>query len=107
SCNVISSADRFHRVEREAPGEHGHATEQRLLRRLEETIAPVKRCTHRLLARWRRAATADEQCDAIVEPLQNLGDANCTCPCSGQLQRERNTVETMADTCDHRRVALG
>ena len=74
---------------------------------VEQVVAPVDQRAQRLLARQRRAIAAGQQTEAIGQPRRDLLDRQRAHARGGQLERERNAVEALADAGDRRRVVVG
>src|SRR5581483_11849425 len=69
---VAVEAARGRRIEREAAAEDGEPTQQRLLLRAEQLVAPVHRLTQRLVARRGKPPPGDEEAEPVGEPLLEL-----------------------------------
>src|SRR5207245_11508757 len=99
----LAAGDGFSGVQREASGEHREPAEQDALVPGQEPVAPVDRAPQRLLARHRRAGTASEQPETVVEAVEDLLDAQQPAAGGGQFYGERDPVESLADGGEHRR----
>ena len=63
----------------------------------EQVVAPFDRRTERLLAGPHDAGAADEETEAVVELHCDLLGAEVTQSGGGELDRERDAVEVLAD----------
>ena len=103
---VRIAADLLDRVQGGAPREHRQAAEQRALGVIEKVPAPFDHRLQRLLARRRRSITAAEHSEPIVEPVGERFESERADPGCGELQRERDAVQMMADLCDRLHIFL-
>jgi len=94
----------FSGAERPPGWEHRQAPEQLPFRIGQQLIAPVHGCFECPLPRDGCARAAREQPESILQPDVDLIHRQDRHACRGQLDRERNTIETAADLCDHSRV---
>ena len=99
-------ADRLCRLERETAGEDREPREQRLLVQIEQAEAPVDRGAQRPVALRGVARTAGQDRQPLVEPLQQLRRGKQLHARGGELDRERQVVETRADLRDDGAVAV-
>ena len=93
-------------VELEAAAEGCKPTKQRPLVWLEEVVAPLQRRLECLLPCRRRMAPRAEHAEAVVESLRDRRGTECSQAPRGELQRERQAVESKADTGNVHRVLL-
>jgi hypothetical protein len=82
---------------------HGETTQHDLLAGGEQLPAPVDHRAKRALPVRCVPGSAGEQREAVVEPGQQLVDAERTHPSGGELQRERQAVQPPADGRDRGR----
>ena len=99
-------ADRLGGVQPEAAGEHGRPLQVAALRRLEQLVAPLERRPQGPLARGEIVRPSSEQRHAGLEPLEELGGSQGAHPARGELDREREPVETRADRGDRAFIFL-
>ena len=95
-------ADGFDVGERATAGEHRQPPEQALLLLVEQRVAPLDRRAQRLLPPRRVARARGEQVERMLEPLEQRLRSQEPEPRSGELERERQPVETPADLGDDR-----
>ena len=84
-------------MERRAGREDGEPCQQRPLVLVEEVVAPVDGLPQRLLSRREIARPAREESEALVEPLAQHTRRECSDPRSGELDRERQSVDAATD----------
>ena len=94
---AVTGAHRLDRGEVEAPGEDGQAAKERPLVVREQLVAPLEGRLERLLARRRRAAARAQQPEAVVQPLCDRVRPQRAEAGRGELDREREAVEPVAD----------
>ena len=90
----------------EGAGEDREAAEQLRLVRLEQAVAPVERPLERLLPRIGRAPLLAQQPERLAQPHGDLRGRQAPDARGGQLDRQRNAVEALADARDVVGVAL-
>ena len=73
----------------------------------EQAVAPVDQRVQGLLPRQCRAAAAGEQTEALIESAGELLYGQNLQPRHGQLDRQRNSVEPLADRSDRRGIVVG
>jgi len=93
---VAHGSHRFNRVDREAAGENRQASEERLLRRSEQVVAPGDRVAHRALAVGEIPRTTGEQTQPFGEVSQEGRWREDIQAGGGELDRERQTVKATA-----------
>ena len=98
--------DRLGGVERPAAREDRQPPEQRPLRLGQQPVAPVDQAAQRLVPRERRPAAAGQQAEAVVEPRGDLLDGERPHARGGQLDRQRDAVQPLADLGHRRRVRI-
>jgi hypothetical protein len=101
-CRI--GADRFRRFQVPAAGEHRQLPQQASLRLAEEVVAPLDECSQRLVTRQRCAAAPGEQAKPVIEPVVELLDRQRLHAGCRQLDRQRNTVQPLADLDDSERI---
>ena len=106
SFQLFVGAHDLRSLEREAAREDGQAAQQDALRLLEQLVAPVERSLQSLLPRRRGAAACTQQPEAVVEAVGEGVGRKCVDPGGSQLERERQSVEPMADAGNRRPVPL-
>ena len=96
----LVSGDRLSSVECERTGEDSEPPEERLLRGIEQVVAPLHRRAQRPLARVARVAVPAEESEAVVEPFEDVRGREDGHPGRGQLDREgsRSTLAQMSVT---------
>ena len=88
--------------------EHGQAPERRLLRGLEQVVAPLDRGSHRPVAGRGEPRAAAERAQPRLEIGEDLRRRHDADPRSGELDRQRQTVESLTQRRDRRaRLAVG
>jgi hypothetical protein len=92
-------------LERAAAGKDREAGEELLLVRIEQGVAPVDRRTQRLLPRSEIARPSPQQLQPALEPAEQLLGREQPAPGCGELEGERQTVETSANRRQHGFVA--
>ena len=97
SPEVGVAADGFGRVEREASDEHGDATEQPLLGRVEEIVAPADRGGERPLPRRHVPRSADEQGQRVFQAFQEHRWRQHPQAGRGELEGQGQPIEANAD----------
>src|SRR5207253_791137 len=101
-CELVErrAADDLSRFEGAAARKTGEVYEQDLLARREEVIAPVDRCSKRLLSCGRLAGAAGQQRQALPQSRQQRLRREQPDPNSGKLERERESIHTQTDLRD-------
>ena len=94
---VVGHTDRNGRVERRARREDGEATQESSFLLGEELVAPVKRCSERLLSCGQVVRTARQELQALLEPLEHRVHGQGPDSSRGELDRERQPVDAPAD----------
>ena len=94
-------------LERRSTDEGRQRPEHAALRVREQVVAPVEGGPERLLARQGGAAAADEESEAVVQPIDDGRDGQDRDARRRELDRERQPVEVMAESGDCRRVLGG
>src|SRR3954454_12668899 len=95
----IGVADELRRLEGAAAAEHAQAGEQRLLVPVEQVVGPRDGGPERHVALLGVAGSL-ERVEAVGEPVeQSLGREELR-PCGGELERERQAVEPLAELHD-------
>jgi len=102
----VAAANGLHGLERAAAYEDGELYEERLLVRPEQAVAPVDRRAKRLLSRRQIARAAGEELEALLQPGEQRPRGEELRPGGGELDREREPVETDADLGNRRRVRV-
>src|SRR5206468_13071544 len=95
--DTVAGADPLGGGEGAAAGEDGEAPEYRALFIGEEVVAPVDRCAERLVAGHRNTTAAGEQAEAVIEPRRDLLDGQGANARGGELEREWDAIEALAD----------
>ena len=80
--------------------EHAESAQQRAFGRVEQLVAPVDRRSQRLQPRQRAALAAGQQAEAVGQPGGDVLDRQDAHARRGQLDRERDAVEVLADLGD-------
>ena len=101
-----ASRDRLGRGQVESAGEHRKPGEHLALGGVQQLPRPVDHGQQSLLARQRRARTAGQKGETLVEPGVQLGHRHDPQAGSGQLDGQRNAVEPPADPAGHRSGSL-
>jgi hypothetical protein len=70
-------------------------------------MTPVDGRSERLLPRKRRAPSSGQECEAVGQPVKDLLGAEDSGPHRGELDRERQAVETPAQLSDGRLIRTG
>ena len=96
----FAGRDRFGRAERGPAREDGHPREVRLFFGCQELIAPGNGVAERLLAVREIARAAGEDAEAVGEPGEQGGDGEDLHSGRGQFDRERQSVQTLANLGD-------
>ena len=96
--------DRGRRIDGEAGGEDGQATQQQALRLRQQLIAPVERRAQRPMPRDCSAAPAGQQREAIAQAGGHLLDPQHGRAGRGEFDGERYAVEVPADRGNRREV---
>lgn len=99
-------ADVFDRLQVELPGEDRQPRPQQPLPGRAQLMAPADRGAQRPVARQSAAGRAGQQSEAVVEPLEHLVHGERAQPPGGQLQRQRNAVQPLAQLGDRGLVGL-
>ena len=99
--------DHLGRLHRKGSGEDAEATEHDLLVLVQPVVAPFHRRGEGLLAREDGAGAAREEMEAIVELEGDALGGHLATTSGGELQRERDAIEAMADLRDRRGVRIG
>ena len=94
--------DLFCGLELEAPDEHGEAGEQPLLWLTEQVVAPSDRGPHRALALGDIPPHARKERKSLLKPSEELRLRKELDASSGELERERKTVQPLTDRTDLR-----
>ena len=101
---IGSDGDRC--FQRKLAGEDAQPTQYRALCFRKQLIAPVERCTERLMPRQSRSPAARQKPEAVVEmrrQLPHAKDANAGC-C--QFQRQRDAVEPATNLQSRRYIGV-
>ena len=98
-CPVVGvRADNCGRIgESERPGEHREPFETRPQLLVEQLVRPLDGSAKCLLTFGRGSATAGQQTEAIVEPLDHVGRRERSHPRRSKLDCQRNAIEADAD----------
>ncbi len=91
-------ANRLHGIQRPPAGKDAQALEKPLFWRREQVVAPVDECPEGLLM-WKHRMAFD-QFELVVQAIGNLPRAQHPKPRSGQLQGERDPIQSPTDPCD-------
>ena len=102
----ISAAHLLDRLERASPDEDGQAAEQRPLVVVEELDAPADRVAQRSMPGGRIARPRGEELEAVLQTSEHRRRGQQLDPRRGQLDRERQAVELVADLRDRGQVGL-
>ena len=94
--DVVAGGDGLGGVEVEVTGEHREPREHRSLGVVELVVGPVDRRPQRLVAAHRASGRSGEEPEALVEPLRDLRRGEHAGARRGELDRERDSVETPA-----------
>lgn len=86
--NSAVGTDDLSGLQTPAADEHRQPAEDDLVSWLQQPVAPVDRGPYRLLATRRRSAAADQQRDRVVQPLEDLLEAQHPHPRRGQFERQ-------------------
>src|SRR5262249_58631559 len=85
------------RLELEARGKRGHASEQSLRVRGEQPVAPIDSPAQRPLSLGRVLRTGRQQVEAATEAVEDLFRCERLHARGSELQRERKPVEPLCD----------
>jgi hypothetical protein len=96
-----------HRIQRERAGEDRQPVEDGPLRFAEQVVGPLERGAQRPVALGAHTPAARQQPEHVVETLGDLGRAQRSRPRRGELDGQRNAVETSTDANDGIHVAVG
>src|SRR5260221_12232558 len=77
------------------------------LSRSDQLIAPVERCTQRLVTEWRRAAPAPCKAQAPPDKFIDFDQAVRREPARHQLDRQRHPIELATDPANDLGVSVG
>ncbi len=102
----VTVADGLGRGERPAAGEDAEPFEKLLRVGIEQVVAPVERHAQRLLMPWRITPAARQQLQPVSESRQQRRRREELRPRSGELDRERQAVESRTELGDGGRVLL-
>ncbi len=94
---ILRRADGDGRLQRKASGEETQARKELTLRRSEERVAPIDHGAQRMMAPVGRSLPSPQQRKAFVEAGDNVRQRQIARACSGELERERKPIETLAD----------
>ena len=97
AIEFIVRAHRLASVDGEAALEHAESTQQRAFWRVEQLVAPVDRRPQRLQPRQRPALAACPPGEAVGKLSRNALDRQNADARGGQLDRERDAIEVLAD----------
>ena len=97
---AVAGAHLLDGVELEPAGEYGQPPEEHRFVGLEQVVAPLQRRRQRLLPRRRGVAAVAQDPEAVVEPLRDRRRAQRAESTRGELERERQAVESQADARD-------
>ena len=92
--------------EAETAGEHRQATQQRPLAVGEQVVAPLDHRLKRRLTGRHRPGVPRQQAEIIPERRRDLGHGEHVDPGGGQLDGERDPVESLADRGDRRQLVV-
>ena len=104
---MLVGAHRLGRLERAATGEHREPFEHGLFVFEQQVVAPVGDRPQGLLTWERRARTAGQQSEPVVESLRQLRHRERVAAGGGELDRERHPVEAFAQIGEHTAMRLG
>src|SRR5580700_6292303 len=71
-----------------------------------QVIAPVERCTESLMPGQRRAASAPDQLEILVEQRCSASNSIDSDAGGGQFKGEGNAIQSAADLGDDRRIGI-
>src|SRR5258705_1015140 len=94
------------RGEREATDKNGHLPEEHLLGLVEQLVAPRDRVSKGALALRNVASPSGQHGEPLVEPLEEGCRGEHLGTGRSQLDRERKTIQTVADLLHGRRIAV-
>ncbi|MGW0949591.1 hypothetical protein ACWD4O_44665 [Streptomyces sp. NPDC002623] len=100
-------ADALGRLQAEAAGEHRQPVPQQPLGGRAQLMAPVDECPQGPLPGAGGAAAAGEQGEAVLQTVRHLFDGERAQPGGGQLDRQRQPVESGAQAGDGVPVGVG
>ncbi len=100
ACNGIALTDGLRRGQRERTSEDREPSQQRLLRFGQQVVRPVERGAQGPVALDARPSPAGQQTEHVVEAIGDLGGTQRAGPGRGQLDRQRDAVESAADPGD-------
>jgi hypothetical protein len=96
----VGGTDIFGCLERAAAGENRQTREQLLLVVRQELVAPLDRRAQRPLALRQVTRARGEELEAVPEPLEDLPRRQHLHTRRGELERQRQPVETARDVAD-------
>jgi hypothetical protein len=99
-------ADRVGGIEGEVPREHGQLPEQHAVGLVQQVVAPLDRGLQCLLAGGDTPRAAGQQPEAVVQTRRDLRGRQRPHPGGGQLDGQRDPVESLADGVDGVSVAV-
>ena len=102
---VVADDPGRHR-DRPAPAEHRQAPEQAAILVGEEVPAPVDQRVERLLARDSRPTTPGQQAEPVAQPHGDVVRRHGRDARRGELDRQRDAVESLADLHDRGHVGI-
>ena len=94
--HIGTGADGLCRAQTERAAEHRSSEKHSAFAVAEQVHAPRDRSLEGLLARQRQARAAGEEAERIVEPVEDARGRQRLGSRSGELDRERDAVETLA-----------
>ncbi len=95
-AGVRVGADGLRRFQVEVRGEDRESGPEQALQRLAQLVAPPDRRAQRLVARRPRTAPARQQVETVVDASHDLLDGQRAQPYGGELDRQRDAVEPLA-----------
>ncbi len=104
---IVAGGDRLRGFERKVARKNRKPPEQHSLWLGQQFVAPVDQRAQRLLPRERRAVAARQQPETVVQAGGNGLDADRAHARGGELDRQRDAIQPVADLRDVRGVVLG
>ncbi|HLW12350.1 MAG TPA: hypothetical protein VKU81_06600 [Casimicrobiaceae bacterium] len=104
---IIAGGDRFRGFECKVARKNRKPPEQHALWLRQQLVAPVDQRAQRLLPRERCAVAARQQPETVIQAGGNGLDSDRAHASSGEFDRQRNAIQSVADLRDVRGVVLG
>ena len=102
---ISRAGERFGGGEGERPGEDRGPGQQHPLGWRQQLVGPLEGGSQRAMSLGRRPPTTGQQSEHVIEPVRDFGRSQRSSPRCGELERERNAVETLTDLHDRLTIA--